>query len=104
MTSQEAAATAVAIVSSNLVPFVTEYLLGENATKMFIQGSELPIKIGNAAIVVTADDINGFAYALDLLLLDPELRKSLGENAYQVTIPYFTWENVVSKFLQEIHG
>ena len=102
MTSQEAAATAVPVVASHLVPFVTEYLLGKQVEELVPAEGGQPIKVGQGAVVVQADDINGFAYALDLLLSDASLRSRLGKCAYQITIPYFTWKNVVTKFLQDI--
>lgn len=102
MTSQEAAVTAVPVVASHLVPFVTEYLLGKQVEELVPAEGGQPIKVGQGAVVVHADDINGFAYALDLLLSDASLRSGLGKCAYQITIPYFTWKNVVTKFLQDI--
>jgi glycosyltransferase involved in cell wall biosynthesis len=104
MTSQEAAATAVPVVASHLVPFVTEYLLGEPIEEVLPAEREQPLKIGQGAIVVQADDMNGFAHALDLLLSDPDLRRKLGEKAYKITIPYFTWDNIVCDFLQNIEN
>ena len=85
MSAQEAAATGVPVVASHLVPFVTEYLA----------------KAGGA-IVVRADDVNGFAHALEMLLSDDDRRKAMGRNAYHATVPYFTWRNRVSDFLDEI--
>ena len=103
MTPQEAAATAVPVVSSHLVPFVMEYLLGDQVQEVSHVGSEQPLKLGQGAIIVQADDVEGFSYALELLLDNPDLRRKLGEKAYQITIPYFTWRNVVKEFLGEIN-
>ena len=86
MSAQEAAATAVPIVGSHLVPFVSEYLLGKGA------------------IVVQADDVDGFAAALELLLTDDDLRREMGTNAHHITIPYFTWSHRVAAFLDQIGG
>ena len=36
-----------------------------------------------------------------MLLSDGSLRKQMGENAYTITIPYFTWDNMVSVFLKD---
>ena len=85
MSAQEAAATGVPVVASHLVPFVTEYLAE-----------------AGGAIVVRADDVNGFAHALEMLLFNDERRKAMGKNAYHATVPYFTWRNRVSDFLAEI--
>jgi len=101
MTPQEAAATKVPIVSSNLVPFVTEYLLGDNIEEIPYQTNSPPLKVGRGSIVVSADDVTGFSHALEMLLSDEVLRKKMGENAYQITIPYFTWENMVNIFLKD---
>ena len=101
MTSQEAAATRVPVISSDLVPFVTEYLLGDNVKTLMVNGEETQIKEGAGALVVPADDIEGFTTALKWLLLNDEIRKEMGEAAYKITIPYFTWKNIVNGFLEE---
>jgi len=85
MSAQEAAATAVPVVASHLVPFATEYLAK-----------------ANGASIVQADDVNGFACALEMLLADDDKQKTMGRNAYRATVPYFTWPNRVSAFLAEI--
>ena len=103
MTSQEAAATRVPVIASHLVPFATEYLLGDHVEQVFFEGSEHPLKVGQGAIVVKADEINGFAHALDMLLLNPDMRQQLGEAAYNITIPYFTWDNMVREFISNVN-
>jgi glycosyltransferase involved in cell wall biosynthesis len=102
MSAQEAAATGVPVVASHLVPFVTEYLLGTDVEAVPFEGGAWPLKLGQGAIVVRADDVNGFTYALEMLLSEDELRTTMGQNAYHATIPYFTWENMVTAFLEEI--
>ena len=102
MSAQEAAATGVPVVASHLVPFVTEYLLGTDVEEVHFEGGHQPLKLGNGAIVVQADDVNGFAHALEMLLSNDDLRKTMGQNAYHVTVPYFTWQNRVTVFLKEI--
>ena len=101
MTSQEAAATKVPVVASQLVPFVTEYLLGDDVRKVTCHNSDGLLQIGKGAIVVPPDDVEGFACAFELLLEDEALRRKMGEEAYQITIPYFTWENAVGAFLKD---
>ena len=59
------------------------------------------LHIGKGAIVVPADDVAGFKEALLLLLNNPSLKKKMGEQAYDITIPYFTWENAVKVLLKE---
>jgi len=102
MSAQEAAATQVPIIASNLVPFVVEYLLGSGVEDNYSK-SEPSVKIGKGAIVVQADDIRGFTIALDILLKDATMRKKMGKEAYQATIPYFTWGNMVSRFLSMVN-
>ena len=40
--------------------------------------------------------------ALEMLLTDEDLRESMGQSAYQITVPYFTWENMVTLFAQAL--
>jgi mannosyltransferase len=101
MTPQEAAATKVPIISSDLVPYVMEYLLGDNVQRVPFGKEGKHLKAGEGAIVVPADEVDGFTSALEMLLSDESLRKTMGENAYKMTIPYFTWDNMVRVFLSE---
>jgi glycosyltransferase involved in cell wall biosynthesis len=101
MSVQEAAATRVPIVSSNLVPFVTEYLAGEEAPKIKL-GSGTEIIDGTGALIVPSGDVEGFADALDLLLSDENMRKNKGSSAFKAVIPYFTWDNIVQDFLKGV--
>lgn len=101
MTPQEAAATGVPVVSSHLVPFVTEYLSGNSIKEVPYRNGAGTIKIGLGAIVVPADDVDGFTCALDMLLSQETMRKQMGNSAYNITIPYFTWENMVRVFLEQ---
>lgn len=100
MSAQEAAATKTAIVASHLVPFAVEYLLGERVDQ--IEGDHTPLKRGEGAIVVQADEVAGFAHALNILLANDDLRRKMAQNAYDITIPQFTWDQVVRRFLAEI--
>jgi glycosyltransferase involved in cell wall biosynthesis len=102
MSAQEAAATKVPVVASNLVPFVDEYLLDEEVEEIWGDETSASIRVGPGAIVCRADDVNAFAFALDLLLKNESLRREMGENAYSATIPYFTWDNMVRRFLEVI--
>lgn len=102
MSAQEAAATRVPVISSNLVPYVREYLLGSTEKKLQSEIPTEPIMIGDGAIVVQADDIQSFSEALKLLLHDDKLREEMGDFAYNATIPYFTWNNMVKRFLEEL--
>jgi len=102
MSAQEAAATRVPVVASHLVPFVTEYLLGTDVEEVHFEEGRPPQQLGKGAIVVQADDVNGFAHALEMLLTHEDLRKEMGRNAYRLTVPYFTWRNMVTVFLREI--
>ena len=98
MSAQEAAATQVPVIASHLVPYVTGYLLGSDAQEVPFEGGREPLQVGSGAIVVPADDVEGFARALEMLLTDDHLRQSMGQSAYQITVPYFTWENMVTLF------
>lgn len=103
MAVQEAAATAVPVVGSHLIPFVSEYLLGENVREAYCDEMETePLKVGEGAIMVQADDINGFKEALLMLLEDEQLRKEMGNRAYKITVPYFTWKEMVKRLFNEI--
>jgi len=102
MSPQEAAATRVPTVSSNLVPYVVEYLLGPESTKVKFADDGRYVLEGNGAIVVQADDVEGFAFALDHLLNEDGLREEMGTKAYKATIPYFTWDHRVRVFLKDI--
>jgi glycosyltransferase involved in cell wall biosynthesis len=103
MSAQEAAATAVPVVASHLVPFVVEYLLGPEPQDLWpTPAAAHPLQRGSGAIVVQADEVQGFAHALEMLLSDDDLRLAMGHNAYRATIPYFTWPNMVSRFLKEM--
>jgi glycosyltransferase involved in cell wall biosynthesis len=103
MSAQEAAATGVPVIASNLVPFAREYLLGE--TPQEVRGGEDgrdTLLVGEGTIIVQPDDVESFARALEILLEDETLRESMGMKAYELTIPYFTWENITRSFLDEI--
>jgi mannosylfructose-phosphate synthase len=102
MSAQEAAATAVPVVSSHLIPFVSGYLMGPEAEQVsFAEGHE-PLQVGEGAIVVQADDVEGFAKALEMLLTDEPLREEMGQNAFRATVPRFTWQRVAARFLDQI--
>ena len=101
MSAQEAAATGMPVVASNLVPFATQYLYGEPLDEP-PSGEVQPISIGQGAIIVEPDYVEGFAEALSLLLSDDQLRESMGRKAYKLTIPRFTWPRVVEQFLQDL--
>ena len=101
MSAQEAAATATPVVASDRVPFAVEYLLGADTTTHQVPDST-PITKGDGAIVVPADEADGFAAALEMLLADPELRAGMGNAAYQTTVPAFGWDRLAASFLDEI--
>ncbi|NOZ70856.1 MAG: glycosyltransferase family 1 protein [Chloroflexi bacterium] len=98
MSAQEAAATALPIISSPRVPFVSEYLMGEE-DEAIVQGK---LRIGRGAVIAPADDVEAFAEALTLLLTDANLRQRLAKNAYHSTIPAFTWQKRVKTLLAQM--
>jgi glycosyltransferase involved in cell wall biosynthesis len=101
MSAQEAAATRVPVIASDLVPFATEFLLGESLRPVAVPDSD-PILVGAGAIVVPADSVAGFAKALVVLLTDSGLRQRLGETALQITVPAFGWDWLISRFLGDV--
>lgn len=101
MSVQEAAATRVPIVSSNLVPFVTEYLAGAAAAKITLESGREIIN-GDGALIVPPGDVEGFVSALDLLLSNDKLRKKKSLLAFKATIPYFTWDHIIQDFLKGV--
>lgn len=90
MSVQEACACKKATVSSSLVPFAVEYLL-KDAENEFIGIGQ--IQWGKAGVVVDAGNTDGFARAIGKLLSDNVLCDRIASNAYETTIPYFTWPN-----------
>ncbi len=102
MSAQEAAASRVPIIASHRVPFATEYLLGAAPEIVRLDDNGRTLQVGQAAIVAQAGDVDSFARALTMLLADDNLRSRMGEQAYRLTVPYFTWPHRVSAFLDEI--
>lgn len=101
MSVQEAAATKVPVVASDLIPFVNEYLLGSEPIQISYNGNR-PMLQGGGAIVIPADDVDGFAEALDRLIADEALRTEMGERAYEITLPYFTWKSMTARFIETV--
>ncbi len=98
MSVQEAAASGVPAVTSDLVPFAVEYLLGGRVR--ILEGDEKKPRLreGAGALVVEANYTEGFARALARLLSDDERRRAMGDAARDITIPYFTWERMMEEF------
>jgi glycosyltransferase involved in cell wall biosynthesis len=90
------------VIASHRVPYVTEYLLGADYDSLTPMGGSEPVLFGNGALVAQADDIDGFVYALELLLMDDARRVNMGRRAYHLTVPYFTWPRVTADFLEQI--
>lgn len=102
MSAQEAAATRVPVIASHRVPFVVEYLMGDSVETIRLGEELAPIQMGEGAVVVQADDVGGFAHALELLLGDEERRTEMGRNAFHATVPYFTWPRMTTDLLAQI--
>ncbi len=98
MSVQEAAASGVPAVTSDLVPFAVEYLLGD-AVRV-VEGTEQKPRIreGAGAIVVEANHTEAFARALIRILGDDERRQRMGAAAREITVPHFTWDHMMAKF------
>ncbi len=102
MSVQEAAVTNVPVISSDLVPFVTEYLAGSNRQMVTLEsGSQ--IEVGEGAVIVPPGDIAAFSFALDMLLSDEKFRKEMGEKAYEITSSNFVWDQVTQDFINGIN-
>ncbi|MDX1612692.1 MAG: glycosyltransferase [Candidatus Promineifilaceae bacterium] len=101
MSVQQAAATKVPVIGSPLIPFVKEYLLGEEVAKLSLT-EETHLQVGDGAIIAPADNVEGFARALEILLQDPALRHKMGGRAYELTIPHFTWTRMTERFLDAL--
>ena len=52
-------------------------------------------------IIVEATDVDGLTAALDRLLDDESLRRSMGEAAHQRVVDHFTWERIADSLLTE---
>ncbi len=102
MSAQEAAATGVPAVSSELVPFAREYLAGDDPEELKSMRGTGPIQKGKAALICPADDVGCFTDALLYLLEHEENRREMGDNAFDITIPYFTWEKRIREFLNNV--
>ena len=103
MSAQEAAASGVPVVASDLVPFVREYLLGPGPLWQPLNGNlGRGILVGDGAIVVPADDIDGFVRALATVLADDHKRTAMGRSAFAITVPYFTWSRRTEDLLETL--
>jgi len=101
MSAQQAAACKQPIVSTYSVPSVTEVLMGE---KVFLQGGySTPgseFSIGTGAICFKAGDSGSAAAAVQYYLDHPENAQLRAGNAYDLTIPRFTWARLMREFLE----
>ena len=104
MSAQEAAATGKPVVSSDLVPYVCEYLVGEKPERVSLDdgGTAKELIYGEGAIVVPADFVAGFARAITDLLQDETRRSRMGARALDITIPYFTWRHMTTSLLDDL--
>ena len=104
MSAQEAAATGKPVVSSHLVPFVCEYLLGPDPESVALdhQDPSKELLFGEAGVVIPADFMEGFAAAIVRLLQDDERRRCMGARAREITVPYFTWRHLTEDLLADL--
>lgn len=100
MSAQEAAATGKPVVTSDLVPFAVEYLLGDEPEWVGLDGHRF--QMGEGAIIVPADSVDGFSRALITLLGDEDIRTAMGDKALTITVPYFTWEQRTRDLLDDL--
>ena len=104
MSVQEAAASKIPVVTSALVPFATEFLAGDSPRKEVYSGDGATgsITAGAGCIIVKPDETEGFAHAISLIINDETLERRMGEQAYSICIPYFTWKSMIKVFLKDI--
>ena len=105
MSIQEAAACGVPAVASRRVPFAVEYLLADQVESVDLEVPGSPgeyLQIGEGAVVVPPDSVDGVVEGLRYLLSDDPRRRRMGEQAYHITIPRFTWRSVTLRFLAQI--
>lgn len=119
MSVQESAAEAVPVVGSDKIPFVAEYLLGDHPEEIPVQPAEpggtqtgnaragketknALLKVGRGGIIAPADNLDAFVQALDLILSDEERRSEMGRTAREITVPYFTWSEMVRRLLDRM--
>jgi glycosyltransferase involved in cell wall biosynthesis len=103
MSVQEACACRRPVVASDHVPFAVEYLLYDTKTEFIdTETGYCAIKWGAGGVVVPAGNVEGFAYALERLLSDEGLRERMGNAAYNITIPRFTWSNLAKRLLDKM--
>ena len=102
MSVQEAAASGLPSVSSDLVPFTREYMLGDDPEELDSERSQKSPLKGEAAIIAKADETDCFAQALIYILENDVERRKMGDKAFERTIPYFTWQRMVRDFMREV--
>jgi glycosyltransferase involved in cell wall biosynthesis len=104
MSAQEAASSGKPVVASNLVPYVCEYLVGKSSDEVVasLDGGALGYLMGEGGMVVLADFVEGFSAAITRLLQDDALRTKMGQRAYEITIPYFTWASRTKDLLDDL--
>ncbi len=99
---QQAAACALPIVSTNVVPAATEVLKGQTpinplpGTPGFVQG--------HGAFFFRPGDYKAAAAAINVVADEPHLAREIGEHAHKATIPRFTWRNLTRAVLEEVGG
>lgn len=102
MSIQEAAACRRPIISSDRVPFATEYLLeGERRESIETSFGPAELRWGAGGVVAPSGNHEAFGHALEKLLSDKSLQEKLADGAYRATIPYFTWPNLTRELLQK---
>ncbi|MBN1282373.1 MAG: glycosyltransferase [Proteobacteria bacterium] len=103
MSVQEAAACRKATISSTLIPFAVEYLAKDGRDEIVkTRGGDVKIRWGKGGVIVPAGAADGFAHALKALLADAGRRESIAAAAYDITIPYFTWDNMTRMLLSGV--
>ncbi|MBT3181898.1 MAG: glycosyltransferase [Deltaproteobacteria bacterium] len=100
---QEACAARKATISSDLTPFAVQYLLqDERMESLETEAGWCTIRWGSGGVVVPAGNVEGFSRAINKMISDHKLRESIAKTGHEITIPHFTWENMVRSLLEQM--
>lgn len=110
MSAQQAAASKQPIISTSNVPSVMDVLVGPEERRQVISNQTTnfnsvpeshPVTLGDGAIYFKPGDALAAANAIKWITENVQQAKEMAERAYHLTIPEFTWEGIVMRFLEE---
>lgn len=102
MAAQEAAASGVPAVSSNLVPFVRDFLMGESPVTHTVKDTSELFIVGKAAATAGGNNLEAFSAALAFVLDNDDLRQEMGRSARQITEDSFAWDALTRHLLENL--